>query len=89
MKKVCPKCGKEKTLTEDNFYLARPRMGHKKAGWQSYCKACWKQINLNNKLRIKLGVVIKAILPIDRLTFSKESIQDRKDDEEHQQERRG
>lgn len=52
IKKKCPSCGEEKPLNEDNFYPARPRVGHKKQGWQSYCKDCWPQINKRNKINM-------------------------------------
>lgn len=51
--KICPKCLIAKELTEENFYVARPREGHNKVGWQSGCKDCWKQINKANKKRIR------------------------------------
>lgn len=53
--RICPKCGEEKELSEEYFYLARPRVGHKKQGWQSYCRECWKIINRDNKLKLKVG----------------------------------
>lgn len=53
VKKLCPRCGEEKELTEDNFYPARPRKNHKKPGWQSYCRLCWRDINKSNKNRIR------------------------------------
>jgi hypothetical protein len=50
-KKLCPRCKEEKLLTEENFYPARPRLGRKAQGWQSYCRPCWKHINKENKER--------------------------------------
>lgn len=53
--KQCTKCWEFKPLTEEYWYKARPREGHKKEGWQSYCRDCWKEINRANKKRIKNG----------------------------------
>ena len=53
MKKLCPRCGQEKELNEDNFYPARPRKNHKKAGWQSFCRLCWKSVNAEQRERRK------------------------------------
>jgi len=50
--RTCTKCSKTKELSPVNWYIARPRKGHK-AGWQSYCIECWKDINKQNKERIK------------------------------------
>lgn len=49
----CPRCKQEKELTTENFYVARPRPGHPKGGWQSGCIECWKQRNRENKQRRK------------------------------------
>ena len=54
--KLCTKCGKEKPLNEDNFYPARPTATHKKGGWQSHCKECWRTINRLNKSRMRTDV---------------------------------
>lgn len=53
MFKRCPRCEEDKEINEDNWYPARPRKNHKKPGWQSYCRLCWREINKGNKLRIK------------------------------------
>lgn len=60
--KVCTKCGEAKLLTEANFYPARPRAGHKKQGWQSYCKSCWKIVNKDNKLKLASHKVRNAVV---------------------------
>lgn len=52
LQKICTKCGEEKELNTGNFYPARPREGHKKEGWQSYCKTCWTDINKANKRKM-------------------------------------
>lgn len=51
--KTCSKCLVPKPLTEEFFYRARPTATHKKGGWQSHCRTCWKGINKLNKCRIK------------------------------------
>lgn len=53
--KICPSCKGEKPLTETYWYKARPREGHKKEGWQSYCRLCWPEINRRNKLKRKVS----------------------------------
>lgn len=50
--KICKRCGEGKPATEEFWYKARPRKGHKE-GWQSNCKICWKEVNKENKARIR------------------------------------
>jgi hypothetical protein len=51
--KHCPRCGLDKELSEDNFYPARARKNHPKAGWQSFCRICWKIVNAEQRLKKK------------------------------------
>lgn len=51
--KVCTNCTHEKPLTEDYWYIARPREGHPSQGWQSFCRQCWRDKNKANKQRRK------------------------------------
>lgn len=53
--RLCTRCNEKKEESEEYFYIARPSGPHKKSGWQSYCKECWKEINAANKLRRKLA----------------------------------
>lgn len=43
--KLCTRCNYEYPLTTEYFYVARVSKRRIKEGWQSYCKACWKDIN--------------------------------------------
>lgn len=59
---ICPSCKVPKPRTEEYWYKARPREGHKKEGWQSYCRACWPTINRNNKRKRKM---VKAVITVE------------------------
>ena len=50
--KLCSKCLTPYPLTTEYFYPAR-KLDRNRTGWQSYCKGCWKDINLANKIRRK------------------------------------
>lgn len=52
--RVCKRCGQEKQLTAEFWYVQRARDGHPKGGWQSHCRECWRQINKHNKQKRKL-----------------------------------
>lgn len=53
--KKCGRCGNQKPLTVENFYVLRPSASHPKGGWQAHCKSCWKDINKANKRRRALA----------------------------------
>lgn len=55
--KVCTRCDKSRPLTDQYWYRARPTATHKKGGWQSYCKVCWKVINKLNKDKLRANAI--------------------------------
>lgn len=52
--RTCPRCKITKPLTEEYFYVLRPRQVHDPMRWQSYCRDCWVSINAANKQRRKI-----------------------------------
>jgi hypothetical protein len=49
----CNRCNLEKPLTEEFFYALKARKKHPTDTWQSHCKECWREINKENKKKIK------------------------------------
>lgn len=52
--KLCKRCELEKPQTPEFWYVQRARDGHPKEGWQSNCRACWKEVNHENKQNRKV-----------------------------------
>ena len=50
--KHCKRCHMLKPATAEFWYVQRAREGHKE-GLQSNCRNCWKEINRENKKRIR------------------------------------
>jgi nitrate/TMAO reductase-like tetraheme cytochrome c subunit len=57
----CLKCKTIKLENTDNFYKRAASGKHRTAGWNVYCKECWKEINGENKLRRKLLSVLEIV----------------------------